>query len=79
MANSNDVRSMYYRYFVYSEQEATLFNKAHPTGELGTVVVNGVAKKYTSIVLDTNNLKSDATVVTKGDIRKIKYINHKKK
>lgn len=79
MQNMNDIRSMYYRYFVYSEQEADLFSKAHPTGELGTVIVNGIPKKYTSMVLDTNDSKSDAIVVVKGDIRKIKYTNHKKK
>lgn len=42
--------------------------------KFGTVVVNGVKKEYTDIVIDPNKSKfSDAVIVTHGDIRKIKY------
>jgi len=77
---ANKVPSMYFRYFVYSEQEADLFHKAHGiNATLGDVVVNGIAKKYTSIVLNMDEAKSDAILLVKGDIRKIRHTPHKKK
>lgn len=66
--------SMYYRYFMYSAEEEALVQKVHGNdASFGTVSVNGVPKRYTSIVRDPADSKSDAIVVVKGDIRKIKY------
>ena len=45
-----------------------------PNAKFGTVTVNGVPKRYTSIVTDMKNAKSDAIVLISGDIRKIKYV-----
>lgn len=67
-------KSIYYRYFVYSAEEEDLRKRVHGENvNFGTVIVNGVAKRYTSIVTDPANTKSDALIVCKGDIRKIKY------
>jgi hypothetical protein len=67
-------KSIYYRYFVYSAEEEDLRKRVHGENvSFGTVIVNGVAKRYTSIVTDPANTKSDALIVCKGDIRKIKY------
>lgn len=69
-----DVSSMYYRYFVYSAEEEALRQKVHgANATFGTVSVKGVPKRYTSIVRDPAQSKSDAIIVHKGDIRKIKY------
>ena len=69
---------LYYRYFLFSQEQKNMRLKVE--GNLGkqikfgTVVVNGVAKQYTDIVIDPNKSKfSDAVIVTHGDIRKIKY------
>ena len=71
---SNNIPSMYYRYFIYSAEEETMLRKVHGNNlKLGNVIVRGVPKTYTSIVTDPNNTKPDAIVVLKGDIRKIKY------
>lgn len=69
-----NVPSMYYRYFVYSAEEESLKRKVHgANATFGTVSVRGVPKRYTSIVRDPSESKSDAIVLIKGDIRKIKY------
>lgn len=71
MANLN---TMYYRYFIYSAEEESLKIKVHgANATFGTVTVHGVPKRYTSMVRDPSESKPDAIVVTKGDIRKIKY------
>ena len=71
MSNTN---GMYYRYFLYSSEEETLKMQINGTNaKFGTVIVNGVPKRYTSIVSSMENAKSDAIVLIKGDIRKIKY------
>ena len=71
--NSN-TGGMYYRYFVFSSEEEALKQQIHGNNaSFGTVIVRGVAKRYTSIVSDMSNAKSDAIIITKGDIRKIKY------
>ena len=68
------VTSMYQRYFVYSAEEESLRIKIHGrNATFGTVIVNGVPKRYTSILSDISKAKPDAIVVTKGDIRKINY------
>ena len=65
---------MYYRYFLYSAEEEALRQKIHGNNvSFGTVAVNGVPKRYTSIVASMEDAKPDAIVLTKGDIRKIKY------
>ena len=70
----NNASSMYLRYFVYSAEEEALKQKIHgANASFGTVSVKGVAKRYTSIVRDPSESKPDAIVLTKGDIRKIKY------
>lgn len=72
--NNNNASSMYLRYFVYSAEEETLKQKIHgANASFGTVSVKGVPKRYTSIVRDPADSKSDAIVLIKGDIRKIKY------
>ena len=73
MATANQ-KSMYYRYFVYSDEEAALRRKVEgENASFGTVSVRGTAKRYTSILSDISQAKADALVVCKGDIRKIKY------
>jgi hypothetical protein len=68
------VQSMYYRYFVYSAEEEALRIKIHGVNaSFGTVIVRGVPKRYTSIVADLQDTKPDAIIVTRGDIRNIKY------
>lgn len=70
----NNKQSMYYRYFIYSAEEEALKQKIHGNNaDFGTVIVHGVPKRYTSIVSDLNNTKSDSLIICKGDIRKIKY------
>lgn len=71
---STSVQTMYYRYFVYSAEEEALKIKIHgKNAKFGTVVVHGVPKRYTSIVRSMEGTKADSLIVTKGDIRHIKY------
>lgn len=71
---NNDVKSMYNRIFVYSATEEERRMKVHgKNASFGTVICKGVPKRYTSIVTSTNDLPTDALVLIKGDIRKIKY------
>ena len=65
---------MYYRYFVYSAEEEDLRNKIHGNNaSFGNVIVRGVPKRYTSILTSMDDAKSDAILLIKGDIRKIRY------
>nr|DAY22597.1 MAG TPA: hypothetical protein [Caudoviricetes sp.] len=69
-----DPVSIYHRYFVYSGEEAKRHTKVYgANATLGTVVVKGVSKEYTSIVTNLDGIEPDAIVITKGDIRRIKY------
>ena len=69
---------IYTRYFIFSriqmeeqKQTATRLGRLFKPKQ---VIVNGVAKIYTDIVLDKNNVRyTDAYVVTYGDIRGIKF------
>ena len=71
---NNDVKSMYNRIFVYSATEEERRMKVHgKNASFGTVICKGVPKRYTSIATSTNDLPTDALVLIKGDIRKIKY------
>ena len=77
MASNN---SMYLRYFAYSAEEEARRMKIHgDDASFGTVIVKGVPKRYTSMTTSADNLPSDALIVTKGDIRKIKYTPPEKK
>ena len=72
---NNSRLSMYYRYFMYSSEEESIRKRVHgEDASFGTVIVNGIAKRYTSIVTDPALAKPDSIIVTKGDIRKIKYM-----
>lgn len=69
---------MYNRVFVYSAQQASALKEIHEKNgdrfHLGTVIVNGVEKKYTAIVRDISEVQySDARKLIEGDIRHIKY------
>ena len=71
---ANNIPSIYYRYFIYSADEESMLRKIHGNNlRLGSVVVRGVPKQYTSIVTDPNTSNPDSIVITKGDIRKLKY------
>lgn len=74
MAVRTSTQSLYYRYFIYSSEEEALRQKLYgQNASFGTVVVRGNPKRYTSIVKDLKDTKPDAIIVTKGDIRNIKY------
>ena len=76
---ANNIPSMYYRYFIYSSEEEGMLRKVHGNSlKLGTVLVRGIPKQYTSIVTDPNDTRPDSVVITKGDIRKIKYTDMEK-
>lgn len=67
-------KSLYKRYFVYSAEEEALRKKIYGNNaSFGTVMVHGVAKKYTSIVADLSQSKPDAIVQWQGPINKAKY------
>lgn len=67
-------KSIYFRYFVYSAEEEDLRKKIHgEDASFGIVIVNGIPKRYTSIITNLADSKADALVICKGDIRKIKY------
>lgn len=73
--NSTDV---YMRYFIFSrtqmEEQKTAASKLGRLFKPKQVIVNGVAKIYTDIVIDKNNVRyTDAYAVTYGDIRGIKF------
>lgn len=73
---------LYYRIFIYSleqrkEQEAI----AKMQGKIlipGNVIVKGRPKPYTDIVLSMDNVRyGDATIVAKGDMRRIAFTQPK--
>ena len=65
---------MYNRYFVYSAEEEDLRLNIHGNNaSFGNVIVKGVPKRYTSILTNMDDAKSDAILLIKGDIRKIRY------
>ena len=69
---------MYNRIFVYSAQQAAALKQINEKNgdryHLGTVIVNGAEKQFTSIVRDMSEVKySDAKKLIEGDIRHIKY------
>lgn len=79
MANNNKL-SIYYRYWIYSKNEADRMNKVgnSMSGKrpaLGRVFTEGgVMKYYTSIVSNLSQVtEADAVVVMQGDIRQVNY------
>ena len=73
---------IYYSYFVFSStQMAALkerYNKLGKDIEFGKVVVGGVKKEFTDILLDMSQAKySDSIKVAEGDIRRIIYTKTK--
>ena len=79
------INSIYERCFVYSRTQAEeLINTekinnitAKRRFKLGKVVVNGVQRDYTEIVTSMDKARyPDAVLVTKGDIRKLKFTEH---
>ena len=76
MANDS---SIYTRCFVFSQTQrqqildiATKMGTSQP--KVGKVVVNGVYREYTEIVRDMTQCRyTDAILVTKGDIREMKF------
>ena len=69
---------MYNRIFIYSAQQAndlrTIHEKNGNKFHLGSVVVNGVEKKYSAIIRDMNEVQySDARKLIEEDIRHIRY------
>ena len=73
------VASLYERCFVFSPthaDELLKLNSQVPGSKFkfGTVVVNGVSKDYTDIVVDMSRVRyPDSILLTRGDIRKIKF------
>lgn len=71
--------NIYTRYFVFSNtQMQRMIDLQKQRGgiapKFGTVLVNGVPKVYTDIVVSTSKLRyADSKIVTSGDIRTIKY------
>lgn len=85
MAITTDLKqnmSIYMRIWIYSATEEEYLRNSHKGSsnkkfKLGVVVVNGIPKNYTSIVKSVENIKfPDSTIITKGDIRQVKYTDH---
>lgn len=71
--------SIYERCFVYSPTQKDDLIKSRQINstnkiKLGTVIVNGVPKDYTDMITDMSKSRySDAILVAKGDIRRMKF------
>ena len=73
---------IYHRYFVFSRlQMEAMKERSTKLGrdiEFGKVVVGGVMKEYTDILLDMSQAKyPDSIKVAEGDIRRIVYTKSK--
>nr|DAF39562.1 MAG TPA: hypothetical protein [Caudoviricetes sp.]DAJ52647.1 MAG TPA: hypothetical protein [Caudoviricetes sp.] len=73
---------IYHRYFVFSRlQMEAMKERSTKLGrdiEFGKVVVGGVKKEYTDILLDMSQAKyPDSIKVAEGDIRRIVYTKSK--
>ena len=71
-------QDIYYRYFVFSRtQMETIRIREEKLGrraKFGKVIVDGVPKEYTDILLDMSAAKDpDSIKVAEGDIRRIVY------
>ena len=70
--------NIYNRYFVFSQKQMDIRKKAESSPKFGTVVVNGIPKTYTDILLSPNQndkLFPDSVILIEGDIRKLKFTN----
>lgn len=79
---TTDFDYIYYRYFVFSRtQMEVLKDRYERLGkdiEFGKVIVGGIKKEYTDILLDMSQAKySDSIKVAEGDIRRIIYTKTK--
>ena len=68
-----------YRYFVFSRtQLEDIKRREEKLGRyatIGKVIVDGIAKEYTDIILNMESAKyADSIIITEGDIRKITYV-----
>lgn len=73
---------IYHRYFIFSRlQMEAMKERSTKLGrdiEFGKVVVGGVKKEYTDILLDMSQAKyPDSIKVAEGDIRRIVYTKSK--
>lgn len=73
------MQDIYYRYFVFSRtQLEDIKRREEKLGRyatIGKVIVDGIAKEYTDIILNMESAKySDSIIITEGDIRKITYV-----
>lgn len=68
-------------YFMFSKQQMNMLSEsAKKTGRTyipGTVLVVGSIKQFTEILKEPNSRFSDAIIVTKGELEKIKYTEPK--
>lgn len=67
---------IYERHFVFSQKQMDIRKQVEKNPKFGTVVVNGIPKTYTDIILTKNqNDKQfpDSVVLISGDIRKLKF------
>ena len=73
------MQDIYYRYFVFSRtQLEDIKRREEKLGRyatIGKVIVDGIAKEYTDIILNMESAKyADSIIITEGDIRKIMYV-----
>lgn len=73
------MQDIYYRYFVFSRtQLEDIKRREEKLGRyaiIGKVIVDGIAKEYTDIILNMESAKyADSIIITEGDIRKITYV-----
>ena len=73
------MQDIYYRYFVFSRtQLEDIKRREEKLGRyatIGKVIVDGIAKEYTDIILNMESAKyPDSIIITEGDIRKITYV-----
>lgn len=73
------MQDIYYRYFVFSRtQLEDIKRREEKLGRyatIGKVIVDGISKEYTDIILNMESAKyADSIIITEGDIRKITYV-----
>ena len=73
------MQDIYYRYFVFSRtQLEDIKRREEKLGRyatIGKVIVDGIAKEYTDIILNMESAKyADSIIITEVDIRKITYV-----
>lgn len=73
------MQDIYYRYFVFSRTQLEDIKRREEKlgryANIGKVIVDGIAKEYTDIILNMESAKyADSIIITEGDIRKITYV-----